>query len=78
MKTDQYGQMIFSEQDVFDIIMEKDANLYAPMFTGMIVDETVDIELVSPVSPLKNGTKPSSLPGPCPKNIRLLTLQLMC
>ena len=44
MKTDQYGQMIFSEQDVFDIIMEKDANLYAPMFTGMIVDETVDIE----------------------------------
>jgi len=44
MKTDQYGQMIFSEQDVFDVIMEKDANLYAPMFTGMIVDETVDIE----------------------------------
>jgi DNA polymerase III alpha subunit len=24
--------------------MERDANLYAPMFTGMIVDETVDIE----------------------------------
>jgi len=44
MKTDQYGQMIFSEQDVFDVIMERDVNLYAPMFTGMIVDETVDIE----------------------------------
>jgi len=41
MKTTQYGEMIFSEGDIIDLVMQ---DVDAKVFTRMLVDDSVDIE----------------------------------
>lgn len=55
MKTTQYGEMIFSEDDVVNLVMQ---DVDTSMFTQMLVDETVDIERAAEI--LNNA--PSFIP----------------